>query len=222
MTAVIVLPSIHPPYTEACLDGLAPDVAALTVVVDNTVENRGVAGSWNIGARRVLDEGLDWLVSLSAATRFGPCGGRDFIDLLDRYSSSWVVESSVPVGWHLIGWSRELLERVGLFDENHWPAYGEDADMAHRVGVAISESDWPAYREAWRVEPVDAWLAMQGHGTKLAGVQVDMTKTWAYHRAKWGGLSGHETCRRPFGDPTLPLGFWPTPPDPRSIIGVRP
>lgn len=44
----------------------------------------------------------------------------------------------------------------------------------------------------------------------------------AYHVAKWGGLSGHETFSRPFDDPSLSLGWWPTPPDPRSIIGARP
>ncbi len=211
----MVLPSIWPPYTEACLADCDLDVT----VIDNTAENRGVAGSWNIGARQVLDEGADWLVSLSAATRFGPHRGLDFLAQLEALPDAWVVESCAPVGWHLIGWHRRCFERIGLFDENHWPAYGEDADWSWRLLVAIDE-DRP--RAPWVKVEVDAWIAMQGHGSRLAGIRPDYDATWAYHVAKFGGLSGHERFRRPFDDESLPLSWWPVPPDPRSIIGARP
>lgn len=208
MSYLIVLPSIWPPYTDACMRGLAPDLADHLLVVDNTIDNLGVAGSWNVAARHVLDSNLDWLVVLSAATRFGPEGGADFIAALDRYRNSyWVVESSAPVGWHLLAWSRSVFEQVGLFDETFWPAYGEDADMSYRIHTAQREG----IAGGWANERVDAWIAMQGHGCRLAKVQIDYDRAWTYYLKKWGGLSGHEMYDRPFNDPTLPLSYWPAP-----------
>lgn len=214
------LPSIWPPYTKACLESMAPEFRDHVVVLDNTVVNRGVAASWNVVAREVIEDQLDWFVILSAATRFGRSGGVDFVRLLDGNSDAWVIESGWPsrgnqwVGWHLLAWSRiHVLERIGLFDENAWPAYGEDADISWRVLTAMIET---GEEDVWRKPNVDAWVQSIAHGAHLAGALTDFPSTWAYHQAKWGGLSGHETFSRPFDDPLLPLSFWPVPPDPRA------
>lgn len=215
MTYLVCLPWIHGPSRDRCVAGLHPTVRARLVEVDNTVVNRGLSASWNIGAQRVLDDQLDWLVILSAGTRFGPSGGRDFVDLLDKYDPGdvWVVESEGPVLQHLMAWSRPMIEGVGLVDENFWPIYGQDADFSYRVHVAQREG-WGG---RWVKEPVDAWITMHGHATRLAGVHVDFDQIWAFYRAKWGGLSGHETFTRPFNDPQLPLSFWPRPPDSLAV-----
>lgn len=226
MTYLVCLPSIWPAYTKQCLAGLDPKIAEHTLVLDNTIENLGVAGSWNVGARRVIAEKLDWLVVLSAATRFGVSGGRDFIEHIEENPDAWIVESGwalrepseLWVGWHLLAWSRtNILERVGLFDENYWPAYGEDADISWRVLLAMRDAGG---KDVWRKCDVDAWIEMQGHGVELAKVPHSMARTIRYHTEKWGGWSGAERFTHPFGDPDLPLSFWPVPPDPRSIIGV--
>lgn len=216
------LPSIWPPYTEACLATMAPEFRERVVVVDNTETNRGVAASWNRVAERVLDEKVDWFVIVSAALRMGPCGGQDFAGILAAHPDLWVIESGWPccgtlwIGWHLLAWSRvNVLERVGLFDENHWPAYGEDADISWRVITAMRETNAGG---VWRRFDVDAWVESPGHGCELAGVQVDHDALWEYHTRKWGGRSGQETLRRPFGDDALPLSFWPRPPDARARL----
>ena len=82
MSYLVVLPSIDAEYRDACLAGLAPEVLKHVIVVDNRFTNRGVATSWNRGARHVLQHGIDWLVILSESTRFGPRGGRDFVAAL--------------------------------------------------------------------------------------------------------------------------------------------
>lgn len=216
MSYLIILPTIHPPYLADCLAGMDSHLKDRVMVVDNTVTNRGLAASWNLGASEVLADELDWLVILSAGTRFGPAGGRDFVELLNTFDpeATWVVESSAPVNQHLMAWSRPMLKGVGLADENFFPIYGEDADFSRRVHVAQAEG-WGG---TWENRPVDAWLAMPGHAMRLAGVKVDFDRTWTYFQQKWGGLSGHETFTRPFDDVALPLSFWPTPPDPRSIL----
>jgi hypothetical protein len=219
VTFLAVLPSIWTPYTRECLSGMAPEVRSNLLVLDNTAHNRGVAGSWNVAAREVLERGLDWLVVVSAATRFGPSGGLDFLDALTPVDELgrdvWVVESGAPVGWHLIAWSRaHVLGPIGLWDENHWPAYGEDADMSRRIHVATN--GYPR-TGAWRNVDVDAWIAMRGHGTELAGVKTNMARSIRYHERKWGGWSGHERFTHPFDDPRKPLSWWPRPPDALAI-----
>ena len=197
-------------------DTLHPSLQADALVLDNTVRNRGAAGSRNVGARMLSEYGYDWLIDISPVTRFGPSGGLDFVAQVEAEQDSWIVQASTPVNWHLCGWSRRLFERVGLFDENMHPVYGEDGDLAHRVHVAATEDVKP---DAWACIDVDAWVTMYGHAQRLAGVQVDMERTIRYFDAKWGSgaWAGALKFDRPFGDERLPLSFWPTPPDPRAV-----
>ena len=214
-TFLILCPYVHRPTFDTMTATLAPDLYDHAVIVDNTETNLGTAGSRNVGARRLLNEGIDWLVDISPVVRFGPSAGWDFIALLDDYPDAWVVQSSTPINWHLIAWHRRLFETVGLFDENFHPIYGEDGDMAYRVELARRSG--VADSACWANIVVDAWITMYGHSAKLAGIVPNMKMIWSYFEAKWGGLSGNEQYEHPFGDETNDLAFWPVPPDPHSI-----
>lgn len=206
MSVVVVLPSIYAPFTRSCL--LSSQIPAADVmVVDNTVENRGVAASWNLGRDRLLAEQKDWLVILSASIRFGPAGGLDFLHHLryapdDNPHGIPVIEAGGGLGWHLIGFHRTLLEKVGPFDPIFYPAYFEDNDMSVRIqrayGVDTKAAGFAG--PLWPKVPVDATLAEVAHGIKHGGVQVDMAALKAYFMRKWGP---DEAYRTPFNDPTL-------------------
>ena len=90
-------------------------------------------------------------------------------------------------GWALFGQSPELVDRIGYYDENFWPAYYEDVDydlrMA-RAGVEVSllperararHSGWATLREL--EARGERWL------TELR------EKNHQYFLAKWGGES---------------------------------
>ncbi len=225
MTFLAVLPSIWPPFTRACLGGMAPEFRDHCVVIENEPMNRGVAASWNAIARRVIAEEIDWLVSVSAATRWGPSGGKDFIAAMDDASSyAWVLESAMPVGWHCIAWSRErVLEPVGLFDENFWPAYGEDMDMSCRILIAMKgngkvKSGERKGASLWDCVETDATLELVNHGCRLAGIQPDFVANERYLAAKWGPRDTSKPSGYEFEIPfaSVPsLAFWPEPPDDR-------
>lgn len=176
-------------------------------VVDNTAHNRGVAASWNIGAREVVDRRIDWLVVLSAAVRFGPAGGVDFLETLDD-PEAIVVEAGDGIGWHLIAFRRDVFEQAGLFDENCHPAYWEDLDMGRRIALTFGLD--PPY---WRKVPVDATVTEVGHGKRVGRVTVDSDALIGYMVAKHGGVPGPtpegELYAHPFGDPDLPWSWWP-------------
>lgn len=218
MNFVAILPSIWPEWTNLCLDSMSSRLAAFTIVVDNTVENRGVPASWNIGARYTLETDAEWCVIISAAVRFGEPGGLDFLAALDHAEGGeWAIEAgecandpTIGLGWHLIGFRRSTFERVGLFDENFFPGYFEDLDFGHRIRCAT-----PSWQEGpdplWPKVNVDADLAGFAHGKRLAGVDVPIDPLVRYFSRKWGGLVGQTMYDRPFGDPKNDLGYWPEP-----------
>lgn len=210
MSFVVLCPFVHKPSHDEMMATLAPELTAQALVIDNRTRNLGAAGSRNVGVAKLLEYQIDWLVDLSPALRCGPSGGVDFLEALERYPDAWVVQSSAPVNWHCIAWHRRAFEAVGLFDENFWPIYGEDGDMAYRIGLAMPD-------QAWQCVDVDAWVTMYGHSVKLAGIEVDHRRIWNYYERKWGGLSGHERYLTPFNS-GQPLSWWPTPPDRRSIL----
>lgn len=154
MTFVVLCPFVHRPSFEKMIATLDPALAEQAIVIDNTRENLGAAGSRNVGARILLDAGADWLVDISPVTRFGPSAGRDFIAALDEHPDAWVVQSAAPVNWHLIAWHRRLFETVGEFDENFWPIYC----LAPETPVLTADLRWVA------LDDLDV-------GSRIVGVQ---------------------------------------------------
>ncbi len=57
-------------------------------------------------------------------------------------------------------------------------------------------------------------------GVDMGGARPSHADNRAYYAAKWGGYKGDETFVVPFNDPARGVDWWPTPPDPRSVIGL--
>ena len=240
MRAVVVLPSIDVDYTRACLATarfvenvpVSTNYHGDTVIMNGRWEpgdvgprdrlvavyntpryNRGVAGSWNLGIEEALASEAEWLVLLSAAVRFGPPGGLDFLAALTDPNLEFphgipALEAGDGLGWHLIAFRRDLLLRVGYFDEM-FLAYMEDIDYSRRIQLAYGvDSMAPGFvGPLWPKVPVDARLDSVAHGIKRGGVVIDFAGNERIYRAKWGGLSQHEVFDYPYNDPTLAGDF---------------
>lgn len=218
MKFVGVLPSIWAEWTDLCVASMDSTLWNETIVVDNVAPNpnRGVAASWNLGVDALYERDADWLVIISAATRFGSPGGLDFLaHLEDAVGTEWAIEAGecprqrgIGFGWHLIAFPRLTFDRVGRFDENFWPAYWEDCDFGHRIRCATPA--WqPGPDPLWPKVDVDADLEGFAHGVKLAGVESMPHRLAAYYARKWGGPPSAEEYVRPFGDQKLGLDWWP-------------
>lgn len=197
------MPVTFTPFGEQCLETLHPEVRDHVITIDNTIDNKGAAGSYNIGARKVLEEKLDWLITLSPSTRFGPSGGRDFIEYMKTLKDDYVLQSEVPTGWHFIAWSRLMFERIGIWDSSFAPCYFEDTDISRRILIAMEEDG----KHRWKMFDTDAWITMQGYSARLAGINKSQDHLKKYFTKKWGGEPGHETFTRPFNNPNNELSY---------------
>jgi hypothetical protein len=211
MKYAIVMPFIYKPWADACLASCKLPVENI-LAVDNTVENRGVAASWNLGIEKMKVQDADWLIILSAAIRFGEKGGHDFIQALENHPECAVIEAAMGIGWHLIAFSKKAIELAGKFDENFYPAYYEDLDYSWRLKMAYEDLD-PTHNISnspiWHKEIVDVMIAGFAHGVTLGGVRADTTKLVQYYIQKWGGETGRERFMRPFNNVENLIKFWP-------------
>lgn len=230
MNYIAVIPSIHQPYTDACLK-TCPGLIAMTV--DNTKHNRGVCASWNLGVKKMYECYLDWIVLLSAAVRFGAPGGLDFIDHLAD-PVSFVVEAK-GWGWHLIAFRKGVFDAVGNFDENFFPGPLGDNDFGRRITLWLKRAGYdrtfcrhchtddisghhhehcPDPEGGWKPTPlwrkvdVDYTVESVNHGVELGGAKDNPQAALDYYEQKWGGPRQRETFTHPYGDARNPLNFW--------------
>lgn len=158
--------------------------------------NLGVARSWNIAAQRVLNEGRRYLLLMSSSLLFGPIMHTTWLEQMQRFWGERVIECDGH-SWHLIAFHREVLERVGLFDSNFYPAYHEATDYGYRMRMV----DWEG---GWR----HCWVNVLSRATArhVDDVACPAEPLLSYYRAKWGGDKGHELYTKPFG--CHPLAFF--------------
>lgn len=161
--------------------------------------NLGIARSWNVGAREVIERGLDYLLIVSASMLFGPTLQTTLMREFSTYDGAPVIEA-MGHSWHLIAIHRSSLESVGLFDENFYPAYFEADDWCRRLELAHGPGEWPRF-----------WLNAMCQGVALgigeSGASCPADPLMDYLAMKWGGPKHHETFTAPWGD--RPLDYWP-------------
>lgn len=142
----ILIPAISQERIVTCLRTLRTNPKDI-IVVDNSPNglelpfsvgrrvhrgmNLGVAHSWNIGVRALMESDDTHLAICSQSVVFGRNGGRELKEML---GDEWGAEY-VGLGWHLNMFTRKFFEAFGFFDENFHPAYMEDTDALYRMGL---------------------------------------------------------------------------------------
>ncbi len=184
-----------------------------------THPNAGVAGAWNEIIK--LFPAAWWMIT-NNDIQFAP---GDLGKLAEKASGQCsVVSGQTPLGMvygnHGASWfaiTAEAVARVGLFDENIFPAYLEDCDWAYRADqLGVRRGDVPdvhARHGDGRLTgscTVNATRELQEQNARTHGGNFD------YYRRKWGGLNGTEQFTTPFDDPHWPLWAWRFEPDTRA------
>lgn len=157
-------------------------------------ENIGVARAWNLG----LKQGADYTWFVSVSVRFN----KGFSELESKMNEANEYGLFTQLGWHCNCISQAMVQKVGYFDENFYPAYYEDTDYCYRFYLAgLHDTPWypPKYGNHIPCVEIDAKPVGIAMSMKKAGLKVNMGALADYYRVKWGGYPREETSRKPFG-----------------------
>lgn len=207
MKYTVVLPVIYWPTANECLATIEFPSENL-LVVDNTQKNLGVSRSWNLGIDKMRADDTNWIIIVSTAIRFKQ-GGLDMIDILEQRPEQNVLESLNVYGWHLIAFNRRLIDIVGKFDENFYPAYFEDLDYSIRIQKTFRlDNSHPL----WDKIPVDVEDMGMALSVKNKLIDAPSAPLIAYFQRKWGRHPGEwqkPEYDHPFNNENNSLDYWP-------------
>lgn len=152
-------------------------------------ENVGVAPSWNLA----LELGFPWTVIggddclVNETTLEALLNAAEARPEFGLYSP--VVEENKPHSeWSFFMQSRDLTEKLGLYDEIFWPGYFEDDDYRRRMRLA---GTMPAKVLESKVQHIG------GATSEQFAWSVRYTANQERYAAKWGGIPGQETVAEP-------------------------
>ena len=189
---------------EEIKNGLNPLIQEVEVYKPE--KNLGCAGSWNSIIAWHLTAPY-WLI-VGNDIQFAKPGELEMMakhveERLDTHSIIYASEYSCFFLTQL------GLEKIGTFDENFYPAYGEEADHFKRVKVSGTMKERffdlglihgePPFFQASTINSNEAYQ-------KANAITSQMNKD--YHIKKWGGPSACDPFQNPFNDPGIPIDHW--------------
>jgi GT2 family glycosyltransferase len=191
------------------------DYPVKPIIMDNWKENRGVSGAWNEGMKKSLQYGNNYAIIANDDVTFPANTIRELYDTI-RYTKAVTVspnQNRYEPGFKLVNGAdffcfivdiKQLIENVGWFDENFFPAYFEDNDMHRRIRLAGLKN---YIRTDLTVHHVGS--ATQNHDPEKP---VTTNEAWDhnqnYYISKWGGMPDKETYSHPFNDADKNLNYW--------------
>lgn len=185
--------------------------------VDRIVEilhpNAGVAASWN--EIITLFPAPWWMlvnddIQFSAGDLQKMCEAanthqRDVACLYGNHGASfWVV-------------TKRGIEKVGVADQNLFPAYLEDSDWSYRADLLRQQRMNVNGINAIHGVPEQRGSCTINLNPKIAAENCRTHgNNFGYYVRKWGGINGEEKFKTPFNDPNWPIWAWKFEPDFRA------
>lgn len=151
--------------------------------------NAGVAKGWNL-ILVLFQKGLPIVIANDDIT-FVSSDWTPIAEALDKTQPIQTI-----LGYSCFVINTIALHKIGLFDENFYPAYYEDCDYDYRVRLAgynPPQIDFPVNHigsysiSTLEPEPKNEFWQM-------------FTRNQNFYIQKWGGLNGEETYTKPFGN----------------------
>lgn len=214
MIPVIGIPYLNrPDLLRRCLNSIDVHYDKI-VIVDNSETaipisfqykvirhpNAGVAASWNEVIK--LFPAAWWLL-VNNDIEFAPGDLAKFEEAIQTTEAGIVADGINNMA--CFGITANCVQKVGLFDENFYPAYGEDIDYMRRCRLLDVEHRYlqgmgMRHDRSSTVKAFPAELQERNRETFEANK--------AYYIRKWGGWEGQEMFHHPFNDPGWPVWAW--------------
>lgn len=175
--------------------------------------NFGVSGSWNQAIIEALNQGNEYAMCMGFDVSIDDENMlEDAVNNMDKTSSVFGRGKHMSYNFWMCR-PEELVSKVGLFDENFYPGYWEDLDMARRLrslrdrGIIttclfddenkISHAQSRTINDHNSVIPHAVW-------------NYTYTQNQLYFRSKWGTDKDDHNVgfKFPFNNPRHHLSFW--------------
>jgi GT2 family glycosyltransferase len=192
------------------------DEEVFPIIVPNYENNIGVAGAWNYGMRKAIENGCEYALVCNDDITFTPGAIAAMIDVLKETDALLVspnqngekaVVNLIEDGADFFCFAvkpKQLVQAVGWFDENIYPAYFEDNDMHYRMKLAGIRS----YIDT-RIVVDHFGSATQNADEGNPNVPASRFQAIkAYYARKWGGEPHNEKFTTPWDKPKLNLKAW--------------
>ena len=172
-------------------------------------ENAGLATSWNLGMRRMIEDSCDFVIFLSVSAIFNK-PMQLFIDFIAEHEERdprcrYICSELATL--HCFAHTPMSVEMGGYFDENFWPIYFEDTDYGKRskhnnVNQYIT---WCNLQDV--VHSKGFSIAMK-NPRLFKMYEAEIQNIHNYYVGKWGGTHNNETFENPFNNPDTSINEW--------------
>lgn len=205
-------------------EGLAKLIASISetvpyhiFVIPNWEGNRGVAASWNEGAKKAISVGCTEIAFINDDVTLSPLTLQLMSFCLSEHPYAAVVTGTdsrkVKPGDQDICFNPDYAcfmmtagsySFIGEFDENFTPAYFEDNDHHYRVKLAG--------KDALRLNRLV--FEHEGSATQFKDKKYPVVPSLMfennrdYYVKKWGGVPGRERYTSPYGDNSKNWKYW--------------
>jgi|WetSurSiteA1Bulk_404760.scaffolds.fasta_scaffold77398_1 GT2 family glycosyltransferase len=187
------------------------------VTVHTPGKNTGVAGGWNWIFTH-FDK--PWYFIAGNDVMFTPG------DLDKMVSAAWNEYETIGMlfgnqGHNAYIMTKACLDKVGLFDENFYPAYLEDCDYSRRMGLLDMHA-----RDVQDCHIIHGEAPLWGSSTIHSDPRfrtmngITHGNGFKYYRKKWGGENGKEVYTVPYNDPRLTPRDWVFDPEWRKLNDI--
>lgn len=158
------------------------------IKVMHSGSNIGVAASWNIMLTDMKSMGMDYGLILN-----------DDIVISEKITQihEYINRNNKPAfarimnDWSIFLISMATFQKVGLFDDNFFPAYYEDCDYQYRMKLAKINVDYPNFL-------VPAVYRTSCSIKTDPSLNDNYLTNKEYYEKKWGGSPFQETYTTPF------------------------
>lgn len=192
-------------------------------------ENWGCSKSWNYTIKEYMKDYViicanDVLFNEGDLEKIESWMEKDKRDHLNKLGTI----NFTNVGYGFFAINRTMVERIGNFDENFYPAYYEDMDYNYRIKIAgntVSMRDIPEIKMIHGDPNPDIAIDYESctiHSNAELKACNDIT-FWInrqYYMNKWGGDRGKERWKYPFNDPLQIYTEWRIIPEYRRQLNI--
>ena len=173
--------------------------------------NLGVAGSWNKVLKTYPHAKYIMFVGNDIQLKNGSLKNMDTVmcTIENRLSVGTV---SATGSYNCFALFPEIVNTVGYFDENIYPAYLEDCDYAYRIKLVGLISHTVAGVDYIHGE-APTWGSSTIYSNKEYKDINDRTheRNFEYYKRKWGGINEQEIFTHPFNSIKHTVQYWLTP-----------